>query len=67
MLEFNLHHPLMLDNDFQYWRKLNNRYWPTFYLIDEHGQIRYRFIGETHSNTSKAKNIERVIDSLLAE
>ncbi len=28
--EFGLHHPIMLDNDFSYWRALGNRYWPAF-------------------------------------
>ncbi|NVK37261.1 MAG: redoxin family protein [Gammaproteobacteria bacterium] len=67
MQEFQLHHPAMLDNDFRYWRALNNRYWPTFYLIDKQGQIRYRFVGETHANTPKAQKIEKVIETLLAE
>ena len=32
--EFGLQHPVMMDNDFAYWRALNNRYWPTFSLVD---------------------------------
>ena len=65
--KFGLKHPTMLDNDFAYWRALNNRYWPTFYLVDKKGMIRYRFIGETHSNTSKALEIELAINKLLEE
>lgn len=65
--EFKLHHPIMLDNDFAYWKALNNQYWPAYYLIDKQGQIRHLFIGETHSGDSRAKKIEHAIKELLDE
>ena len=65
--EFGLPHPVMIDNDFSYWKALGNRYWPTYYLVDKHGRMRARFIGETHSGTSRAKRIEAAIAGLLAE
>ena len=65
--EFGLAHPVMIDNDFSYWRALNNRYWPTFYLVDKQGRIRARYIGETHADTPQAEAIERQILGLLAE
>lgn len=65
--EFQLRHPVMLDNDFAYWKALNNQYWPAYYLIDKKGQIRHLFIGETHRGDSKAKKIEQAITALLAE
>ena len=34
------------DNDGQTWRAYNNHYWPTLYLIDKFGNIRYKHIGE---------------------
>jgi thiol-disulfide isomerase/thioredoxin len=64
--QFNLHHPIMIDNDFSYWKALNNKYWPTFYLIDKQGNIRHIYIGETNSGTPKAKTIETAIKKLLA-
>ena len=67
MNEFGLEHPVMLDNDFKYWKRLNNQYWPTYYLIDKKGMVRYRFIGETHANTTKAMQIEQAIETLLNE
>lgn len=65
--EFELRHPTVMDNDFRYWRAMNNRYWPTYYLIDKKGNIRDQFIGETHANTAKAEKIEDRIKELLAE
>ncbi len=63
--EFNLHHPVMIDSDFSYWRAMNNRYWPSFYLIDKRGKVRNLFIGETHKGQTRAKIIEANISKLL--
>ena len=65
--EFGLHHAVMIDNDFSYWRALGNRYWPTYYLIDKQGRIRHRFIGETHAGDPRAREIEQAIRTLLGE
>jgi hypothetical protein len=65
--EFKLHHPIMIDNDFVYWRALRNRYWPAFYLVDKRGQIRRRYVGETRAGDPQALMIEQQIRALLAE
>jgi thiol-disulfide isomerase/thioredoxin len=65
--EFGLTHPIMLDNDFSYWKAMANRYWPAFYLIDGHGVIRAVFVGETHAGDAQARRIEAVVESLLDE
>ncbi|MCB1773686.1 MAG: redoxin family protein [Gammaproteobacteria bacterium] len=65
--EFGLTHPVMLDNDFAYWRRLNNRYWPAFYLVDRSGTIRHLHVGETHEGDARAIRIEQQIRALLDE
>jgi thiol-disulfide isomerase/thioredoxin len=65
--EFHLTHPVMLDNDFAYWRALENRYWPTYYLVDHTGHIRHRHVGETHEGDPQALRIENQIRDLLEE
>ena len=65
--EFELTHPVMIDNDFSYWKTIGNRYWPTFYLIDKQGRIRAHFIGETHAGDSRARQIEETVERLLIE
>ena len=65
--EFKLHHPTMIDNDYSYWRAMNNRYWPAFYLIDKKGIVRAVYIGETHKGDRRAKAIQKTIDELLME
>jgi glutathione peroxidase-family protein len=65
--EFDLEHPVMLDNDFRYWNALGNRAWPAFYLVDKDGLIRGRFVGETHAGDRQATQIEARIEQLLSE
>ncbi len=50
------------DNDGATWQAYKNHYWPTIYLIDKRGQIRYIQIGEgSYAET------EAAIQALLAE
>lgn len=65
--EFELHHPVMMDNNFTYWHMMGNKYWPTFYLIDKQGQVRSIYIGETHTGSRQAEAIEKDIQELLRE
>lgn len=65
--EFELTHPVMIDNDFSYWRAMGNRYWPAFYLIDKQGVVRKVFVGETHIGDSQARRIQHAVSELLTE
>jgi thiol-disulfide isomerase/thioredoxin len=65
--EFGLTHPVMMDNNFAYWKLLKNRYWPAFYVIDKKGIIRGRFIGETHAGDRNANGVEKLIKQLIKE
>jgi thiol-disulfide isomerase/thioredoxin len=57
-----IEYPVGLDNDFVAWNAYGNRYWPTMYLIDRAGQIRYTQIGEGDYGRTEA-----AIRTLLAE
>ena len=50
------------DNEGQTWRAYRNRYWPSLYLIDKQGNIRYQHIGE-----GRYAETEAAIQTLLAE
>ncbi len=54
--------PVILDNDQAIWTAYANRYWPTMYLVDSNGYLRYRHIGEGAYAQSEA-----IIQSLLTE
>lgn len=43
---FQITYPVLQDNAGINWRAYQNRYWPTLYLIDKQGRIRYVHIGE---------------------
>ncbi|MCU7960107.1 MAG: redoxin family protein [gamma proteobacterium symbiont of Bathyaustriella thionipta] len=65
MAEFKLHHPVMMDNDFSYWKAVGNRYWPAFYLLDKKGCLRAHYVGEIHAGDRQAEAIEAKIAELL--
>jgi thiol-disulfide isomerase/thioredoxin len=46
LAEFNIQYPVLLDNEYETWTRFANRAWPTHYLIDADGYIRYRRQGE---------------------
>lgn len=52
--------PVVLDNEEKIWRAFANRYWPSQYLIDPDGYIRYKHAGE-----GNYAEIEGTIQSLL--
>jgi thiol-disulfide isomerase/thioredoxin len=41
-----LEFPIGLDNDYAAWNAYGNRYWPSQYLIDAAGHVRYTHVGE---------------------
>ena len=50
-------YPVVLDNDLRTWRGYQNRYWPTLYLVDKRGAIRFWHIGEGgYTETEEAIN-----------
>lgn len=55
-------YPILQDNDRETWSAYKNRYWPTIYLIDKQGNIRYQHIGE-----GRYEQTEQAIRDLLAE
>ncbi len=60
--EFGIAYPLVLDNDRALWRAFANRHWPSEYLIDTEGYIRYAHAGE-----GAYEETERRIQELLRE
>ncbi len=58
----NIQYPVALDNNDATWNAYGQRYWPTWYLIDADGFIRYKHIGEGAYDETDKK-----IQELLAE
>jgi peroxiredoxin len=62
-----LNFPIALDHDERNWKAWNNRYWPSIYLIDKKGQVRYRWEGELHLDSVEGRQFSSRIDELQAE
>lgn len=59
---FDIEHPVAIDNQRLTWAAYNQRYWPTRYILDKRGHIRYKHIGE-----GAYEETESVIRQLMAE
>jgi hypothetical protein len=64
VLDLNVTYPVVQDNDGLNWAAFKNQYWPTMYLIDKVGHIRYIHIGEgNYAETEQA--IRALLDEPL--
>ncbi|NUM43816.1 MAG: redoxin domain-containing protein [Anaerolineales bacterium] len=62
LINLDVPYPVAQDNERLTWSAYNNRYWPTLYLIDKNGNLRYTHIGE-----GAYEETEAAIVALLAE
>jgi len=60
--EFGLTYPIVIDSDREIWKAFANRYWPTKYLLDKDGYLRFGHFGEGGYG-----ECELVIQELLRE
>jgi cytochrome c biogenesis protein CcdA/thiol-disulfide isomerase/thioredoxin len=60
--QFGIHYPVVQDNNLDTWNIWGNDAWPTDYLVDATGQLRYIAIGEGDYTTTEA-----AIRALLAQ
>ena len=60
--KLGIRYPVVVDNNFVTWGAFNNVVWPTKYLIDKNGFLRY-----VHQGEGSYQNFEHAIQSLLAE
>jgi thiol-disulfide isomerase/thioredoxin len=60
--EFGLTYPIVVDSDREIWKAFANRYWPSKYLLDKEGYLRYAHFGE-----GAYRETEEAIHELLRE
>lgn len=57
-----IRYPVVSDNDYKTWDAYSVEAWPTIFLLDKQGRIRWMHVGE-----GKYDEAERIIQKLLAE
>ena len=60
--KLGIKYPVVTDNNYFIWNSFRNRIWPTKYLVDKHGFIKYLHVGE-----GSYHNFEHSIQSLVAD
>ena len=55
-------YPVVTDNDYQTWKAYNVEAWPTIFLLDKQGRVRWKHVGEGDYDEA-----ERQIQKLIAE
>lgn len=60
--QYNIHYPVLQDNNYTTWNNYDNQYWPAEYLIDINGNIR-----RTHFGEGEYEETELAIQTLLKE
>ena len=55
-------YPVVTDNDYSTWKAYRVEAWPTLFLLDKHGRVRWMHVGEGYYDET-----EDVIKKLLAE
>ena len=59
-------YPVMIDDDYSYWRALDNHYWPAFYLYDATGALVATHVGELHAGEPRSEAFERLVERSLS-
>jgi len=60
--------PIAVDNDGSNWKAWDNRCWPTVYVIDRRGIVRYGWEGElSYKGAAGEETVRKLVDALLLE
>lgn len=59
--------PVAVDRNREIWNAWGNEYWPSIYLIDKRGRVRYHWDGELHLDHPEDAHFAARIDELLRE
>lgn len=57
-----INYPVVTDNDYSTWKAYKVEAWPTVFLLDKQGRVRWTHVGEGYYDET-----EQVIQKLLSE
>lgn len=66
--ELGITYPVLIDNKNENWGRWRQQYWPTVYLVDKRGRVRYFWAGELdYRRAGGEAKMARLVDALLRE
>ena len=67
-VQAHMDYPIAIDNQSRAWHAWGNHDWPTTYLIDKNGYVRYWWYGELNwKNNGSEKHLRERIQALMRE
>ena len=61
-------YPILIDGEGTNWNRYQQKYWPTVYVIDKKGNVRYHWVGELGYNGQDGyRAVTRVVEQLQKE
>jgi|SRR5262245_16440929 len=66
--QLGITYPILIDRNYANWNRWQVDAWPTVYLVDKEGRIRYRWVGElNYKNAGGETKLARRVEQLLKE
>ena len=66
--QLGITYPILVDQDHKNWNRWQVKAWPTVYLVDKQGRIRYRWVGElNYRNAGGETKLGQRVEQLLKE
>jgi peroxiredoxin len=66
--QLGIAYPILIDEQHANWNRWQQEAWPTVYLIDKQGRVRYRWEGElNYKNAGGEAKMTRLVEQLLKE
>jgi len=66
--QLGITYPILVDQEHANWNRWQVEAWPTVYLVDKQGRIRYRWVGElNYRNAGGEAKLGQLVEQLLKE
>lgn len=64
--QYQITYPVLVDTNYVNWNRWNQESWPTVYLVDKKGIIRYQWVGELDADGADGtRQMSNLIEKLI--